>query len=398
MAKEAPILFDTPQGQEFDWNSYMSQWLAASGAGQDLGFNVQTSYGAPTVSELVDQYGAPHGDAEELKKYIAQELGVDINKAYGSSTKERADIQNAVRRISENYNRGNQYQKPGKGHGSGFDKYSRYLQDFSSNYGEAPKQTELVSTGEPSSLEIYRGLRQLGPDAAKMSDRNLQKKFGKDVNLERIRELAGSEEYQTYNTYQDIAQNQLALQDQTLKNFMDAQKRVNDPNFVQQQTDAAFAPAETAYKQYYTPSGGAQVSEFGSQVGEAESAAGRIGDVRARESAMRQQGLALERLQADKRAFASNLQNIVNFSNPMDALRAGAMQGPQAAQYMQQPAQAALSPMQQLFPYTSQQYNMSLQPYSMSQAIPQGPSGFDYFLGTAGAIGNLAQGAAAFKK
>lgn len=392
----------TPISEFPDFMSVWMQILSASGGLEDIGMRSERRYARdlPTIRQALKDKNVSDQTID-----ILRERGLDVDKAYGQDTDNIKDIANRVEFLSR-YDLNNN-----ENYGPGTDKFERSVDNLirdARQYGEAPHTFEMVpleGVAGMSKLEKYEAIvranEQFGGD---LSASNLAQITGieglTDKDVQEFQSLAGSKEFQQYETVQDIATRQLDLQRQAVEfqekqmaQYQEALTKVQAPEYIEETIGAAFAPAETELAQYYEPTGGAQVSEAGQRVGAGQAALGRTGSAAVAAELAKEHGRAKERLEASKTAARGQLQQYVDLGLPTEALRfgsqlttQGAQLGPQAISYAQQPQQQLMNPFQQVFPLASQTQQAQLLPYSMSSYVPSGPGPLDYVLGGLSAV------------
>lgn len=386
---------DRPIAGAPDPSAFLAGYFDAIGMGQQTGTRTVRQYSGG-VSLKDELKGLPKSVLAELKRQ-----GVNLNANYGQSSEDIRTLRNRITYLKRYAGAKDEF---GRGMS---EKLSRSISNLATDAlatGESQYElsTErlkgLEGVGTLSRFRAARQLQQKGIDLATADAGQIAKALGidrKDIGKEglaELREQFAGEDFQTFNLIEDTARQSLQTQQEQLKNFQAAQKRVNAPGYAEQAANAAFAPQETELNQFYRPQGGASISEAGAMRGEQEAALGRTGYDRVAAEGQRQEGLARERLGSQKSAARQQIQQYIDTQNPLAALQAGQQVGQLGMGNLDYQRQQLLAPYAAVFPMMGQAYQQSLLPFQMQQQVQSGPEWYDYALSGVGALGSLAGG------
>ena len=374
--------FDMPNAEGLNWMEFFMPFLMQSGAFEGTGMEWKQgggyAGGRRSLDEVIDDIGSNDAKKKAMKQMLA-DRGVDTTKAYGSTSGQTQEMFSWIRNMDKHLEEDGGLSRGDRQYGT-VDKWADYISQYSDVWGEAPKSPgEFVQTGK-SDLSMFKDIwewKRKNPDKEITKEKYDQSTWGEmgygTAEFEKIQELASSSDFEQYGQIMDIAELQLETQKKSLENYGAAQERVNAPGYAKSAAEAAFAPARQEMEKFWSPGG-----EAGQMVGQGESAAGRVGDVRQSAELARRAGESREKLGAQESQYRGQIQQMVDVGNPMEALRMGQAVGPQSFQYTQQPMAQMMAPMQQMFPMSAQSYQQQLLPYQYAQGVPQGPSGMDY--------------------
>lgn len=341
--------------------------------------------------------------SEEKQKSLTDRMkamGLDpslLDKAYGSSPEEIKKYKDRVRRVLSMADKKNITTGAfGGSSDPALQEEIRKLAKDAERFGE----TDFTMT--PEKLKGLAGVSESqkakslfewqnknpGKNIGSMSPKDLAKLFGvseKEITKDQIKEIkefTSTDDFENYSNSRKIAQQSMDIAKQANEVYMDMLKKVKQPGYARNLANQITAPEQTAYDQFFRPTGGATISEAGKLVGEQEAALGRTGSTKAAEEMARQELMAKERLESRKTALTGQIQQDIDLNRPQQILSAGMQSGQTYPYYNNVYADQMLNPYKQIFPLMQQQQNMQLAPYSVPQQ-QQGPGALDY--GLAGA-------------
>lgn len=402
MAYQASV--DVPQFDPANFWNVWNQFLDASGANEAMGVKSTVQYsGGYAIGDALRDAGWKNSDLQ----YLAKKTGLNLDKGvqYGSSGQEIARLQDVVSHLISTYKAEGGIKSDGAIQG-GIERLNSDANRFGiSNQSMGfEKMPGFQGISDQQKAETIRKWQLANPNKDFFKDQSLIKQaqaFGLKSDeygskeAKQASDFAKSEAYQTFTTAQDIFRQQLDIQKESLQNYQEALNRVRTPGYATNLVNQSFAPTQAAIDKYYQPYGGATSSQAEQDVGEREAALGRSGYDRVAVELARQRGAAYTDLAAKKSAAVADLQKYIDLGNPAEALRYGSELGQSSLMNQNYFKNQLLAPYAQVFPLTSQQYGLQLQPYSYQSQVQQPPSGFDYAIAGAGALGNIGQGVGA---